>query len=135
MAIAQSRCSFCIAHWDEETTREFPDGSKFTRAAVTQSYNGDMAGDSTVEYLMAYAPSGTVKFVGMELLSGSIGGRRGTVLIQHDGLFAHGVAHSTWHFVEGSGTEELISLHGSGTYESVDAQTVNSSFIYTFGEG
>jgi hypothetical protein len=28
----------------------------------------------------------------------------------------------------------LISLHGSGSYDSVDQQTVNSSFIYTFGE-
>ena len=46
-----------------------------------------------------------------------------------------GVAHSNWHFVEGSGTGELMSLHGSGSYESIDAQTVNSSFIYTFGEG
>ena len=135
MALATSRCTFCIAHWNEETTHEFADGAKFTRAAVTQTYDGDMAGESTVEYLMAYAPSGAVKFVGMELLDGSIGGRRGSVLIQHDGVFAHGVAHSNWSFVDGSGTDELISLHGSGTYESLDAQTVNSSFIYTFGEG
>jgi hypothetical protein len=134
MAVAESRCTCCIAHWDEQTMREFPDGSRFTRAEVTQSYDGDMAGESTVEYLMAYAPSGDVKFVGLEVLRGSVGGRRGSVLIQHDGVFAHGVAHSNWNFVDGSGTGELISLHGSGSYESVDAQTVNSSFIYTFGE-
>jgi hypothetical protein len=135
MALATSQCTFCIALWNEETTREFPNGSKFTRADVSQTYDGDMAGSGTAEYLMAYTPDGPVKFVGLEVLSGSIGGRRGTVLIQHDGVFAHGVAHSNWHFVEGSGTGELISLHGTGSYESVDAQTVNSSFIYTFGEG
>ena len=134
MAVAQSQCTFCIAKWNEEVTQEFPDGSKFTRAAVTQSYDGDMAGDSTVEYLMAYTAAGQVRFVGLELLNGSVGGRRGSVLIKHDGVFAHGVAHSNWHFVEGSGTGELISLLGSGSYESIDAQTVNSSFIYTFGE-
>ena len=44
------------------------------------------------------------------------------------------MARSTWSFVEGSGTGELINLHGSGSYESVDQVTVNSTFVYSFGE-
>lgn len=134
MALAPSQCTFCISNWNEETTLEFPDGSKLTRAEVTQTYEGDMSGDSTVDYVMAYLPNGTVKFIGLERLTGSIGGRSGTVMLQHDGVFAGHTARSDWTFVEGSGTGELISLHGSGHYESVDSQTVNSSFIYSFGE-
>ena len=134
MALAPSQCTFCISHWDEETTRVFPNGAKLTRAEVTQTYDGDMSGSSTVEYVMAHTPAGSVKFIGLEILTGTIGGRSGSVLIQHDGVFAGSVARSSWYFVEDTGTDELISLRGSGTYESVDQQNVNSTFIYTFGE-
>ncbi|HEX3301397.1 MAG TPA: DUF3224 domain-containing protein, partial [Thermomicrobiales bacterium] len=118
MALASHHCTFCISNWNEETTTEFPDGSKLTRASVSQAYDGDMAGTSTVEYLMTYLPSGSVKFIGFEVLTGSIGGRSGTVVMQHDGLFVGGRARSTWSFVEDSGTGELINLHGNGSYES-----------------
>jgi hypothetical protein len=134
MALASHHCTFCISNWNEETTTEFPDGSKLTRASVSQAYDGDMAGTSTVEYLMTYLPSGSVKFIGFEVLTGSIGGRAGTAVMQHDGIFVGGRARSTWAFVEGSGTGELVNLHGSGSYESVDQVTVNSTFVYSFGE-
>jgi hypothetical protein len=134
MALAAHHCTFCISNWNEETTTEFPDGSKLTRASVSQAYDGDMAGASTVEYLMTYLASGSVKFIGFEVLTGSIGGRSGTVVLQHDGIFVGGRARSTWAFVEGSGTGELVNLHGSGSYESVDQVTVNSTFVYSFGE-
>jgi hypothetical protein len=134
MALAPSTCTFCMSHWDEETTRVFPNGAKLTRAEVTQSYEGDMSGEGTVEYLMAYTPGSPVRFVGLEVLIGTIGGRSGTVVIQHEGIFTGSTAHSNWFFVEGSGTDELINLHGTGSYDSVDQQRVNSSFIYSFGE-
>ena len=134
MALAAHHCTFCISNWNEETTTEFPDGSKLTRASVSQAYDGDMAGASTVEYLMTYLASGSVKFIGFEVLNGSIGGRTGTAVMQHDGIFVGGRARSTWAFVEGSGTGELVNLHGSGSYESVDQVTVNSTFVYSFGE-
>ena len=134
MALAAHHCTFCISNWNEGTTTEFPDGSKLTRASVSQAYDGDMAGASTVEYLMTYLASGSVKFIGFEVLTGSIGGRSGTVVLQHDGIFVGGRARSTWAFVEGSGTGELVNLHGSGSYESVDQVTVNSTFVYSFGE-
>ena len=68
MAMAPSQCTFCISNWSEETTREFPDGAKLTRAEVSQAYDGDMSGNSTVQYLMAYSPIGAVKFIGLEVL-------------------------------------------------------------------
>jgi len=52
MALASHHCTFCISNWNEETTTEFPDGSKLTRASVSQAYDGDMSGIGSVEYLM-----------------------------------------------------------------------------------
>jgi hypothetical protein len=134
MVALPARCTSCISNWNEEVTREFDNGMRLTRASVTQSYSGDIAGNSVVEYVLAYDPGGTVKFVGLEVITGSIGGRHGTVVLQHDGTLIGNHARSDWTFVPGSGTDDLISLRGSGTFESVDNQNVNSSFIYTFGE-
>jgi hypothetical protein len=134
MVALPARCNSCISNWNEEITQEFDNGTRIARASVTQTYSGDIAGDSVVEYLMSYGVDGTVKFVGLEVVTGSVGGRTGSVVIQHDGAFVGARARSDWLFVPGSGTGELISLHGSGSFESVDDQNVNSSFIYTFGE-
>ena len=134
MVALPARCTSCVSNWNEEVTREFESGTRLARASVTQSYSGDIAGESVVEYLLSYGVDGTVKFVGLEVVTGSVGGRSGSVVIQHDGTFVGPRARSDWSFVVGSGTGELISLRGSGTFESVDNQNVNSSFIYTFGE-
>lgn len=134
MAAFPASCSSCIADWHEETTREFGDGTRLAHACVSQTYTGDIDGDSVVEYLLSYDAAGRVRFVGLEVIIGAIGGRRGTVVIKHDGTLIGNHARSDWSFVEGSGTGELRGLRGSGTFESVDARNVDSSFIYTFGE-
>ena len=134
MVALPARCSSCVSNWNEEITQEFESGARLARAHVTQTYNGDIAGDSVVEYLMSYGVDGTVKFIGLEVITGSVGGRHGSVVMQHDGTFVGSHARSDWSFVPGSGTGELVSLRGSGIFESVDNQNVNSSFVYTFGE-
>jgi hypothetical protein len=134
MVALPARCTSCVSNWNEEITREFDNGARLARASVTQTYNGDIAGESVVEYIMSYGVDGRVKFIGLEVLAGSVGGRFGSVVMQHDGAFVGNHARSDWSFVPGSGTGELVSLRGSGTFESVDNQNVNSSFVYTFGE-
>src|SRR5688572_7217996 len=119
MVALPARCTSCVSNWNEEVTREFESGTRLARASVTQSYSGDIAGESVVEYLLSYGVDGTVKFVGLEVVTGSVGGRAGSVVIQHDGTFVGPRARSDWSFVYGSGTDELISLRGSGTFESI----------------
>jgi hypothetical protein len=126
--------TFTTSSWDENTTREFDGGAKITNAKVEQSYDGEMQGVGNVEYQMAYATTGQVQILGLEVFDGAVAGRSGTIVLQHDGIFKDGAARSSWTFIEGTGTGDLLNLRGSGSYESIDDRTCRVSFEYIFGD-
>lgn len=83
---------------------------------------------------MAYTDDGHASFVGLERLRGRVGGKTGGFVIQHGGTFAEGNLKSDWSVVPGSGTDDLLSLRGKGTYlnEGGEPQTAYT-FEYDFG--
>ncbi len=111
---------FQVTGWDEKPYSEESDGSKLTKAQVTQTYTGSIKGSSQVEYLMAYISDKSAVFVGIEKVSGSINGKSGSFIIQHDGKFESGVASSNFVIVAGSGRGELSGIEGSGCFESTE---------------
>lgn len=111
--IANSR--FAITSWDEKPYGEGPDLPKLTRAAVTKTFTGDIAGEGHVEYLMIYGNDGSATFVGLERIVGQLAGKTGSFVLQRTGVFEHGVAKESYHVIPGSGTGELRGLRGNGT--------------------
>ena len=105
--------TFEIKEWDEQPFDEAVGVAKLTRASVVKEYVGDIEGTSATEWLMAYNPDKTAAFVGLERIKGTIGGRRGSLVIQHDGTFEDGAAKATLTVV--SGTDELKGATGTGT--------------------
>lgn len=103
-------------NWEETTYAEGDDGLMLTHASVSVSFEGDIEGRGTEEYLMTYLSDGSASFVGMEHVEGSIDGKSGSFAIQHDGTSADGVLKSNWFVVPNSGTGELKGLRGEGTY-------------------
>ena len=89
--------------------------SKITRASVAKSYKGDLEGEGTLEYLMAYGHDGSTSFVGIERFIGRVGGKSGNFVFQHIGSFKDGVAESTWSVVPNSGAGDLQGLRGEVT--------------------
>ena len=61
---------------------------------------------------MAYHPDKSAAFVGLERIKGTIGGRHGSLVLQHVGTFEDGAAKATLTVV--SGTDELNGATGSG---------------------
>jgi len=109
--------SFEVASWDEETYEEVGDG-KLTRASVTQTFTGDVDGEGAVQWLMSYRKDGTAHFVGLQRIRGTIGGRRGTVVLETIGDFDGKVASGTWSVVPGGGSADLQQLRGTGSFEA-----------------
>jgi hypothetical protein len=103
-------------NWEETTYAEGNDGLMLTRASVSVSFQGDIEGKGTEEYLMTYLADGTASFVGMEHVEGSIDGKSGSFAIQHKGTSADGTLKSDWFVVPESGTDELRGIRGEGTY-------------------
>lgn len=110
-----AKARFAIQAWDEKAYSEGPGLPKLTRASVTKTYSGDIAGDAQVEYLMMYRADGSASFVGLERFVGRIAGRSGAFVLQRMGVFEAGLARESYSVVPGSATGELLGLRGEGT--------------------
>ena len=88
-----------------------------------KSYSGDIEGSSATEWLMAYAPDSRASFVGLERITGSVGGNRGSLVLRHVGSYADGVATADLAVV--SGTDQLADVTGHGTLVADPGGRVN----------
>jgi len=104
---------FAIGNWEEKPYHEGP--PRLTRATVTKTFTGDIEGEGVVEYLMMYRGDGSATFVGLERITGCIGNKAGTFVLERHGVFEEGQARETYSVVAGSGTEELTKLRGNGS--------------------
>ena len=101
------------AAYDEPT-----EGLALTRIHVEESFSGDIAGDGVVEFLQAAGADGAASFVGIERVSGSVGGRAGTFLLQDAGTVDANIVSGDWFVIPGSGTGELSGLRGEGGFRA-----------------
>ena len=111
----RANARFAIKNWDEKPYSEGPDLPKLTRATVTKTFTGDIEGEGHVEYLMMYRSDGSATFLGLERISGSIGGRTGSFVLQRTGVFEGGQAKESYSVLPGSATGDLRGLVGTGT--------------------
>jgi hypothetical protein len=112
----QIKAAFEIGSWDETPFEDGDDETKLTEALVSKRYSGDIDGTSTTKWLMAYAEDKSATYVGIEHITGTVGGRRGGLVLMHDGEYADGVATAVMRVV--SGTGELAGATGSGKFRA-----------------
>ena len=105
---------FAIKNWDEKPYSEGDGLPKLTKASVEKTFTGDLEGEGHVEYLMMYRSDGTAAFVGLERITGRIGAKTGTFVLQRIGVFENGEAKENYSVVPGSGTGDLTGLKGEG---------------------
>jgi hypothetical protein len=108
--------TFGLDSWDEKTFDEKEGMAKLSRVSTTKSYKGDIEGEGKLEYLMMYRADGTASFVGLERVTGTIGGRSGSFVLQHSGRFEGGMAKAMLSVVQGSGTGDLRGMTGEGEF-------------------
>jgi hypothetical protein len=125
--------NFDIASWDEEPYVEIDEARKLTRATVTQRFSGDVEGDGSVQWLMFYRTDGTADFVGMQHAEGTLGGRKGSFVLETTGTFDGTKAAADWTVVPGSGTDDLEGLQGTGRMEAPIGSTASYELNYSLG--
>ncbi|SRR6266404_1156272 len=128
----QAKATFGLKSWDEKTYNEMQEVPKLTRASVTKSYQGDIEGEGRLEYLMMYRDDGSASFTGLERVVGTVGGRSGSFVLQHNGTFEHGVAKVKLSVVPGSGTEGLRGIRGEGEFAVGHQQPYHMTLDYDF---
>jgi hypothetical protein len=100
---------FQVTGWEEGA---FDEQTRTQRVTVRKTFSGEVEGTSVAELLAAGADGGR-GYVASEFFTGSIQGRKGTLIFQHGGL-DDGVAPYTFgNIVPNSGTDELSDLRGT----------------------
>ena len=106
---------FAIKSWDEKAYSEGQGLPKLTRASVSKTFTGDIEGEGRVEYLMMYRSDGSATFIGLERVTGRIGDKTGTCVLQRVGVFEGGLAKESYTVIPGSATGQLRGLRGEGS--------------------
>src|SRR3982075_1859450 len=108
---------FEIDKWDEKPAGGTA-GPKVTRATVTQRFTGDIKGTGTTEYLMVYRPDKTAEYSGVQVITGSVGIRKGSFALVVRGDYDGKKAVTKWEVVPGAGKGALKGLSGKGEYSA-----------------
>ncbi len=94
-----------------------PDGAaadaSLGRMTLDKDFHGDLEGTSQGQMLFAgTAVEGSAGYVAIERVSGTLHGRQGTLVLQHNGIMTRGVGELTIRVVPDSGTGELEGVAG-----------------------
>ena len=92
-------------------------------AVLDKTFEGDLTG-SSVGMMLSHrtATDGSAGYVAMEVVTGTLGGRSGSFVLQHSSTMAKGVPTQSITVVPDSGTGELTGLSGAMVIEIEDGK-------------
>ncbi len=103
--------TFTIDSWDEEPYDDH-EGVRLSRARVTKTFSGVVAGRSTSDLRMAVTPPGSAVYVALERIVGPVDGKEGSFVLHHTATTSGGAQSGSWPVVPDSGTGQLEGLRG-----------------------
>lgn len=87
-----------------------------SRMTLDKRFHGDLDATSKGQMLAAgTAVKGSAGYVAIERVTGTLGGRTGTFMLQHSGTMTRGAPQLTISVVPDSGTDQLVGLAGTMT--------------------
>ena len=107
------------------------DENPYTRFSIDKQFHGDLEATSKGEMLAAGSPAkGVGGYVAIERVNGSLHGRSGTFVLQHNATMQHGSYQLNVVVVPGSGTGLLAGL--SGTMQIIIAPDGKHSYNFSY---
>lgn len=104
------------------------------RFALTKAFSGDMNGTGSGQ-MLAYrsSVSGSAGYVAMEKVQGTLNGRTGSFIMQHNGAMNRGEQQLSIKIVADSGTDQLEGITGEMLL-NIEAGKHYYEFRYTLPE-
>lgn len=107
--------SHATGPFEVKLTPQAPESESPTlgRMKLDKQFHGELEATSQGQ-MLAHSTStkGSAGYVAMEVVSGTLGGRKGTFVLQHNGTMNRGEAELSVTVVPDSGTDELRGLNG-----------------------
>ena len=101
------------------------------RMTIDKTFAGDLEASSVGQMLTGLSSvKGSAGYVAIERVTGQLGGRRGSFILQHSGTMTRGVGELMLTVVPDSGTDELVGLRGRMQIENTKGQH-SYTFDYT----
>ncbi|HEX9155608.1 MAG TPA: DUF3224 domain-containing protein [Nitrospira sp.] len=117
--------------FEVKLTPQLPDkDAVLGRITLDKSFHGDLEATSKGQ-MLAYSSSikGSAGYVAMEHVTGTLGGRKGTFVLQHSGIMTRGNGQLTITVVPDSGTERLVGLSGTMRIDIADGK---HSYVFDY---
>jgi hypothetical protein len=121
----RARSNFTPTKWDEKPYETIEERMKSTKATIEFTFSGDIEGKADVESLMFYSSfdpkdphQAKAHYVALMRITGKVKSKSGSFSLIDNGIFESGVATSKVTVVPESGTGELSTISGSGTYKA-----------------
>ena len=103
------------------------------RMTIDKQFQGEIEGTSSGVMLMASGGvTGSAGYVAIEKVTGTVGGRRGTFYLQHNGIMTRGAGQLAITVIPDTGTDELVGLSGTMNIIIADGQH-SYEFEYSVG--
>lgn len=107
------------------------DGSSLGRMTIDKQFHGDIEATSKGQMLTAMTETkGSAGYVAIERVTGTLGGKKGSFVLQHNATMTRGTPNLNIIVVPDSGTGELVGLTGTMKI-NVDGGKHSYEFEYT----
>jgi hypothetical protein len=111
-----------------------PPAGPFGRLFLDKQFHGELEGTSVGQMLGAgTAVEGSAAYVALEVVTGTLAGRRGSFMLQHAGTMRRGEPSLTVTIVPDSGTEQLVGLSGTMSI-IIEGKKHSYDFEYTLAQ-
>ena len=106
------------------------DGAILGRMSIDKQFSGDLVGTSVGQMLSAMtAVKGSAGYVAIEQVTGTLGGRSGTFVLQHSATMTRGEPALSITVVPDSATGDLAGLVGMMT---IDRSGGSHKYVFTY---
>lgn len=100
--------------------------------ALTETFIGDIEAESEVRALQTRRADGSASMVSVQRVRGTLGGRRGSFVLQGAEIIQNGRIKANWFVVPDSGTGDLSGLRGEGGFEGEFGESSDATLDYGF---
>jgi uncharacterized protein DUF3224 len=99
---------------------------------IRETFSGDLDGESEVRALQIRHDEQSASMMSLQRFRGTLGGRKGTFVLQGSETIQNGSISATWFVVPGSGTDQLVGLRGEGGFKGHFGQGSEATLDYWF---
>jgi hypothetical protein len=127
-----AEAKIAVQTYEPEPYDESADAPALVRIHVEERFSGDIEGAGVANFLQVSLAEDSASFVGLERVTGRVGERSGTFVLQDEGTLEGTTVSGRWFVVPGSGTAELDGLRGEGGFTAQVGEGADVTLDYWF---